>query len=266
MISAVLKPPHYVVGQISPEQFIAEHTFLYVIKGIMRCYDGSKIYVFRSGDCGLGRRNRLSRYKKEKEDGELEKVFVFFDEQFLKKFQEKHKKKITNFTSKDTIVRINPDERIAIFIRSLLPYYKRGGKIDSEFADIKREELLMILLQSRPELSGIFFDYGIPAKINLEKFMNLNYKFNVSIGRFAYLTGRSLSSFKRDFKDIFNETPARWLVQRRLQEAHFLIHKKGRKPADIYLDLGFETLSHFSYAFKKQFRITPTQLTGRTRK
>lgn len=30
--------------------------------------------------------------------------------------------------------------------------------------------------------------------------MNRNYKFNVSIKRFAYVAGRGLSAFKRDFK------------------------------------------------------------------
>jgi AraC-like DNA-binding protein len=100
----------------------------------------------------------------------------------------------------------------------------------------------------------------MPEKINLEEFMNRNYTFNVHIGRFAYLTGRSLSAFKRDFKTIFHETPGHWLIQRRLQEAHFLIEKKNKKASEIYLDLGFEDLSHFSSAFKKLFGLRPTQL------
>jgi len=120
--------------------------------------------------------------------------------------------------------------------------------------------LLIILLQNQSELAGVFFDFDRPEKINLEGFMNRNFKFNVSIERFAYLTGRSISAFKRDFKDIFNTTPSRWLMQKRLQEAHFLIEKKAQKPSDIFQDLGFETLSHFSFAFKKQFKTSPTDL------
>jgi AraC family transcriptional regulator, exoenzyme S synthesis regulatory protein ExsA len=45
-----------------------------------------------------------------------------------------------------------------------------------------------------------------------------------------------------------------------LEEAHYLINKKNKKPSDIYLDLGFEDLSHFSFAFKKLFGYPPTQL------
>ena len=266
MSTAATKMPDYVIGEISPEQFIADHTFLYIIKGIMRCYDGSKTYVFRSGDYGLARKNRLGRYKKEKEDGELEKVFVFFDEKFLRMFQQKHQSKPTDIKSPDTMVPIERSDLLPHFIQSLLPYYRGGGKIDPPFADIKREELLVILLRNQPELAGVFFDFGVPQKINLEEFMNRNFKFNVSLQRFAYLTGRSLSAFKRDFKAIFHETPNRWLVRKRLQEAYFLIDENKKKPSDIYLDLGFEDLSHFSFTFKKLFGLAPTQLLSQTKK
>jgi AraC-like DNA-binding protein len=249
----------YKIGVITPEQFIAEHTFAYIIKGEMHLYDGSNSHVLRSGDYGLSRKNRLIRFKKEKENGELEKVFVFFDEAFLKRFQQKHKPATTKFFSDDTLVRIPIHELIPHFVRSLLPYYDHGV-IKEPFADVKREELLLILLQADPSLAGLFFDYGIPEKINIEEFMHRHFKFNVSMERFAYLTGRSLSAFKRDFKQTFNDSPGNWLMQRRLQEAYFLLDKMHRKPSDIYLDLGFETLPHFSYAFKKRFGIAPTSV------
>jgi len=260
MSTPVNKAPGYVLGEISPEQFIAEHTFLYVIKGLMQVYDGSQVHAFRSGQYGMGRKNRLARYMKEKEDGQLEKVFVFFDEAFLKRFYEKYPVKIIPYASTDTFVPINTHALIPNFIHSLLPYYKGGGHIEAPFTDVKREELLLILLQQQPDLSGLLFDFGIPQKINLEAFMNQHFRFNVSMQRFAYLTGRSLSAFKRDFKTIFNTTPSHWLVQRRLQEAYFLIDQKKQKPSDIYIELGFETLAHFSYTFKKQFGVTPTEL------
>jgi len=253
---------HYVGSEISPEQFIAEHTFVYIIKGIMNLYDGSEHRALKAGEYCIARKNRLGRFNKYKVDGELEKVFVFFDEDFLRRFQEKHKSKATRFLPSSTLISINKNELIPGFIQSLRPYYDHG-KIEAAFADVKREELLIILLQSQPELAGLFFDYGTPEKINLEEFMNRNYTFNVSVERFAYLTGRSLSAFKRDFKTIFKETPNRWLVQKRLGEAHFLIEKKHKRPSDIYIDLGFEDLSHFSFAFKKLFGVAPSELLGK---
>ena len=250
---------HYVGKEISPEQFIAEHTFAYVIKGILNGYDGIEQLSLKSGECCIARKNRLARYNKLKENEELEKVFVFFDEAFLRKFQENHKNKTGAFRQSDTLIKLKQNDLLPHFINSLLPYYDHG-KIKEPFADVKREELLLILLQGQPELAGLFFDFGIPEKINIEEFMNKNFKFNVSIERFALLTGRSLSAFKRDFKSTFHDAPNHWLVKKRLQEAYFLIGKKNKKPSEIYLELGFEALPHFSYAFKKQFGMTPTAL------
>ena len=255
----------YIGPEISPEQFVPEHFFLFIAKGLMHGYDGNKNQTLSAGEYCLVIKNRLARYNKEKTNNEFEKVIIIFDEIFLKQFQVKHKTITTNYKLQNSFLQLQKSELIPNFIQSLMPYYNRSGKIDKSFADLKREELLIILLRNQPELAGVFFDFGIPEKINLEAFMNKNFKFNVSIQRFAFLTGRSLSSFKRDFKQIYNDTPNRWLTQKRLQEAYFLIDKKNKKPTEIYLDIGFEDLSHFSFAFKKQFRLTPTELRERKR-
>jgi AraC-like DNA-binding protein len=249
----------YVTDEISTEHFISEHYFVHVAKGLVILYDGNKYTELNPGQCCIARKNRLGRYYKMTENSELEKTILALDTDFLKRFQDIHKTTIPKFKSVETFIRIDKNELLPDYIRSLAPYYDHG-QITEPFANVKREELLIILLQSQPALAGLFFDYGIPGKINIEEFMMQNYKFNVSIDRLAFLTGRSLSAFKRDFNQTFHQTPSRWLVKKRLTEAHFLIQKKKQKPSDIYLDLGFETLSHFSFAFKKLFGLTPTEL------
>ncbi|GAB4045593.1 helix-turn-helix domain-containing protein [Spirosoma litoris] len=250
----------FVGPAISPEQFITEHFFLFLAKGTMNGYDGNKHYILSPGESCLVRKNRLARYNKIKTNNEFEKVIIFFDEPFLKNFQQKHTITLKKHPSKDAFIRIKKDKLINSFLLSLEPYYNGSGIISTTFSDLKREELLLILLALQPELSDVLFDYGVPGRVDLEAFMQKNYKFNVNVKRFAFLTGRSLSAFKRDFKTIFDETPNRWLVKRRLQEARFLIEEKGQKSTDIYQDLGFEDLSHFSFAFKKEFGATATEL------
>lgn len=250
----------YLGPEISPEQFVPEHFFLFLAKGLITGYDGSKKYELKSGESCIVKKNHLARYHKQKYNGDFEKVVVIFDKAFLKTFQDKHQIKISTSEEEDAFILLKRDSMITNFISSLSAYYNDEGKIDEKFSNIKREELLLILLQKQPELYPIFFDFGHPEKINLEEFMNRNYKFNVSIERFAYLTGRSISAFKRDFKDIFHDTPSRWLVKKRLEEAYFLIERKGKKPTDIYIDLGFEDLSHFSFAFKKKYGLVPSLL------
>ncbi|WP_432714130.1 helix-turn-helix domain-containing protein [Pedobacter sp.] len=99
------------------------------------------------------------------------------------------------------------------------------------------------------------FDFSEPYKIDLEGYMNRHFSYNVPLVQFAKLTGRSLSTFKRDFEKIFHATPEKWLQKKRLDMAHYLISQKNRKPTDVYLEVGFENLSHFSTAFKKEFGV-----------
>lgn len=251
----------YMGPEISPEQFVPEHIFIFLVKGKIEGYDGLQKHSLHAGQCCLIRKNRLARYDKHEEDeGRFEKVVVVFEESFLKNFQERHRIQATKNADKGAFMRIPDHPLIHPFILSLKPYYESTGRIREPYATIKREELLLILLEAQPSLAAILFDFGIPQKIDLEKFMNGHYKFNVSIERLAYMTGRSLSAFKRDFEKIFNDTPGRWLLQKRLQEAYFLIMKKKQKPSSFYLDLGFEDLSHFSFVFKKKFGMNASEL------
>ena len=246
--------------EISPEHFIPDPVFVYITTGELRAHDGHKSYVLKAGEYCLVRKNQLVRYEKEKGKPEFGRVVICFEESFLKAFQEKHKISLSQISFADAFVTIPENKLILDFICSLKPYCDEAGRINETFAAVKYEELLLILLQNQPELASLFFTYGMPGKVDLEEFMNKNYIFNTSIQNFAFLTGRSLSVFKRDFQKIFHSTPNRWLVQKRLQEAYFLIERKNKKPVDIYLALGFENLSHFSFAFRMLFGYTPTAL------
>lgn len=242
------------------EQFIPDHLFLYLSKGKVSFFDGNETYTYRAGDCCIARKNHLVKFLLRSNEGDFEPVMFCFDEPFLQQFYQKHQSKAQIFTSNRAIIDVGKTELLDLFIQSLKPYHQGVMQLDDAFEDVKYEELLIILLKKQPELAGILFDFAQPQKINLEAFMLRNFRFNVSLSRFAYLTGRSLSAFKRDFKAIFKETPSRWLVKKRLQESYFLIKNQKQKPSDIYIGLGFESLSHFSVAFKKQFGIVPTAL------
>ena len=90
--------------------------------------------------------------------------------------------------------------------------------------------------------------------------MRQNFRFNLGLQQLAYLTGRSLATFKRDFHHVFRSSPARWLYQQRLAEAHYLLQEQHQRPSDVYHAVGFESLAHFSHAFKQFFGRTPSSV------
>jgi AraC-like DNA-binding protein len=104
------------------------------------------------------------------------------------------------------------------------------------------------------------FDKARTYEKFLEEFILKNFHRHASIKHFPRLSGRSLTSFKRDFFETFRTSPGTWLKDKRLSEAYYLIKKKSQKPQDIYLDLGFENLSHFYTSFKQKYGHTPTEI------
>ncbi len=127
----------------------------------------------------------------------------------------------------------------------------------------KLEESILALTEEEPALRDWLLDLDAQEKIDLVPFMQQNYKFNVPVTKFAELTGRSLSTFQRDFQRSFGTNAGKWLLKRRLQAAHEVISERNAAPGDIYLDLGFEDLAHFSRSFKKEFGVNPSVLLRR---
>lgn len=143
---------------------------------------------------------------------------------------------------------------------SLIPYFDLQENFPEHIAALKINEAINILRFIDPEIDNVLSDFREPGKIDLVDFMEKNYMFNMPLEKFGYLMGRSLSTFNRDFRKAFNRAPQKWLTQKRLELAHYQLAEKHKKPVEVYLESGFEDLSHFSFAFKKEFGYAPSTL------
>ncbi|SFD58774.1 AraC-type DNA-binding protein [Chitinophaga sp. CF118] len=251
----------YVSRSREGEQFVKDHVFSYHIAGTLIMNDGNKEYIFGEGDFRFLRKNHLVKFAKQPQvNGEYKSLSIYLDQQTLRNFSMEYGYKAEKWTGAESIISLQPDPLYKGYLDSLKPYDQITRAGNENLVALKLKEAILLLLHTRPDLKDVLFDFSEPDKIDLEGFMQQNYHFNVELKRFAYLTGRSLTTFKRDFEKIFHSTPSRWLQQRRLQEAHYLIKEKGKAPSDVYLDLGFEDLSHFSFAFKKMYGVGPSKI------
>jgi AraC family transcriptional regulator, exoenzyme S synthesis regulatory protein ExsA len=242
------------------EQFVHEHALGYLISGESHFFTSEGTIIARSGSIGLVRRNQLIKSTKmPAADGEAFKsINIYLSQEFLRKYAADNKiEPVGRYTGSNTM-QLPADPFLIGYFNSLIPYFEQKLQPSESMSEIKTKEAVELLLRIKPDLKYFLFDFSEPHKIDLEAFMNKNYMYNVPAGQFAKLTGRSLAGFKRDFMKVFNTPPGQWLQQKRLSEAHFLITNKGRKPSEVYLDVGFENLSHFSYAFKKQYGVAPS--------
>lgn len=245
------------------ENFVDHHTLTYQISGTLTLFDGRKEYVSNKGLLRLVRGNRLMKFIKNPDAKEpFQSLSIYLAPDFLKEFAATHPYQCNKHHKLDPVLTLKKDRWLENYLQSVQDYVEQNALEDPFLTDAKLKEGLLLLLRLNPEIGDVLFDFSEPYKIDLRAFMQEYYSFNVRMERFAYLTGRSLATFKRDFQKEFGISPGRWLTKRRLEEAYKLLSETTKTPSDIYLDLGFEDLSHFSFAFKKQFGIVPSKLNG----
>ncbi len=90
--------------------------------------------------------------------------------------------------------------------------------------------------------------------------MEDNFTFNLKLEEFARLSNRSLSAFKRDFQKVFNNTPGKWLMEKRLNHAMHLLTNQKKTVSEASFEAGFENQSHFSRAFRNHFGFAPATM------
>lgn len=239
--------------------FFDYNTLVLQVSGRFSLETSEENVSMEGGSMLLIRKNQLGEITKTPLHEDYKTIVIILKEEMLRTIAlEQHIGSVPKYTGANNVI-IPENEFLRGFFQSIIPYVQHSEQgIAGALGELKIKEAVQLLLHIKPELKEFLFDFSEPHKIDLEKFMVNNYHYNVPVEKFAHLTGRSLAGFKRDFSKIFSMAPRHWLQEKRLAEARRLIEKKNQKPSAIYLDLGFESLSHFSSAFKKRFGKAPT--------
>ncbi len=256
-----IKLSHYEGGVFKTETIFEHHMLVWFISGETRMVQADATHLFGAGDIFLIPRNQPATIINAPHKGEPHKTVVMhLTEERLKGFYNRNKPFSSRKMKLPHIRSFNRHPLLESCLASLIPYFDLKEPLPQNIANIKIEEAISILRTIDASVDDLLADFEEPGKINLSDFMEKNYMFNMTLEKFGYLTGRSLTTFKRDFKKGFRTTPQKWLTQKRLELAHYQLAEKKRRPVDVYFEVGFENLSHFSFAFKKQFGYAPTEL------
>ena len=239
-----------------------EHTLIYLQSGELEINERGHITNLKAGDCAFIRRDNQVMLQKYIKEGQPYQSFVLkFSRNFLRKcYQEADKKIVTeNARRNDASLYVLPSERpdIKSLFDSVIPYFEMNVQPSEELLKLKMIEGIYVLLNTDKNLCASLFDFTEPWKIDILDFLNDNYMYDLSFDEIAGYTGRSLATFKRDFRKISDLTPQKWLMKKRLEVAHDLIKNQGRKVSEVCFDVGFKNLSHFSKIYKNTFGYSP---------
>lgn len=241
-----------------------EYALNYVYSGEMILDNGTEKIHVRKGECVfIPRDHRITMYKKTYNGERYCGIFLMFTRNFLRDMYGKldlNKSDMNKQKMIGGVMLLPKTVELASLFASMTPYLNPDVKPKDNFMELKLQEGVMALLAMDERFIPTLFDFNEPWKIDILGFMEKNYMCDLSIEEIAHYTGRSLATFKRDFKKISTLTPEKWLIQKRLERAYDLMKSGQKKVVEVCSEVGFRNPSHFSTAFKKYFGMSPTEM------
>lgn len=189
----------------------------------------------------------------------LKAFLIFFDSSVISAFLSSVEP--SSLAKPSAFSPIQGDKLIQHYFQSILLL---GQDKSHSFALIETKLLELLHLLTR-------LDKAFPAKLyhanqsessnkrNLKRLLSSRDIISLSISDIAHLSGRSMSTFSRDFKALYDTTPKQWLLEKRLLKAQSLLDETDLTVTYIATELGYDNVSHFIKAFKDKYDITPKQ-------
>lgn len=189
-------------------------------------------------------------------------VFVvhFFPEILQQIFHEEVEVFQKNSTSNQYTYRISQKNVIDHFIQSLDFYFENPKMASQEILYLKVKELVLLLLQTEAAASimDLYSHLFTPQKASISEVMATHLFSNLTLEQLASLAGQSLSTFKREFKKHFGDSPANYIRNKRMAKAADLLAYSSYSISEISFQIGYEDSSYFSRAFQQKFEVLPS--------
>lgn len=202
----------------------------------------------------------------EKEEGEGWCVMVFFmPDAFLKQLINEHRNSLplNNLPEAgiDHVLPLDVNELSKSFFFSMLRYFSQTHPPPENLLELKFKELVLSLLSNKKNQRFLSYLCNLSSDKHpsIEEVMQNNYAVKLTLAEYAKLTCKSIPTFKRDFKKTFKDTPAKWVMKKRLSLAVELLENTPLSISEITFECGFENQTHFSRVFKERFGVSPSQ-------
>ena len=241
--------------------FLEQHLLYVVLGGSVKLTCGRQMWTVGKNEMILLRRAQSVSYEKHgsEETGLFESQLFAINDELLKDFLTSQQVQIPVITE-EYGTQVSPmSERLVAYCWSLAPYFNDPSQVNPGLLRLKVMELLYNVMDCSKNIFRQMLQLRHPVKTDIHRVVEENYTSPISLDELAYLSGRSLSSFKREFQDIYGEPPARWIREKRLSKAHEMLRSSNLSVADVAYSLGFENPTHFSRIFKQQYGIAPSR-------
>ena len=244
---------------------IRENALVYVARGSLDVLiDGVAVTSVAENECVFVRKDHRMTIMHHSADniGYHLSIFLFFPRQLLFEYYKTlHESDLPEKVerSKQCFLKISKSSLLVSLFESFRPYWVSGERPEKHWLRIRELEAIRLLLRQDKSVYASLFDFTSRWRLDILDFMEKNYKYDLSIEDIANYTGRSLATFKRDFKKLSDLSPRNWLTERRLKAARHLLSTTDWPIYKIMKESGFKNFSHFSRCYRAHFGETPSE-------
>lgn len=194
-------------------------------------------------------------------EGSFKSLLFYFDDSLIHDFLASTKVSEISREAVPDHLKFGVVPALSYFAESLMSLYQNHDLNQKPFVNLKILELLHLLnsLVQAQAFANFLFRLTLPKKRNLKHFMEQNFDKPLKVEDYAYLTGRSVSSFRRDFKSFYDLTPQKWLKERRLEKALGILNERELSVTELAYEVGYENISYFIKEFRSKVGQSPKQ-------
>ena len=162
--------------------------------------------------------------------------------------------------SRKGMAKIKRNELFSRYIESILFYFENPDLVTDEIMVLKIKELLLLLNNTKEagHIHQILSNLFLPQTMAFKEVIEENLYNDLSINELSVLSNMSISSFKREFKRVYDDSPASYIRNKKLEKAAALLSHSKEQISIVAYDSGFNDLSHFSKLFKKKYQMAPS--------
>lgn len=232
------------------------NTFSFLLKGQKEVFcnktpiiiDNSSFLLMKKGNCLMTEKLALS-------NSTYQSLLFFVSDQAIQQFIIQNK--ISPTSNNKVIYSFKYDSFLEKFVSGLSEICELKPVLQEKLLIHKFEELMIYLIATHNDHFLSSFTKSQTNQHQLTSIVEGNKHQKLSLKELAFLCNMSISTFKREFQKIYHQSPSKWFQEKRLEHAQFLLQKE--RPSDIYEQIGYESLSNFTQAFKTKYGITPKQ-------
>lgn len=242
-----------------------EACFAYVLEGESQAYSEKEALSAQAHEALLSKcGNFVTKLISGSKNGLYSTITVHFHEEVIKKV---YADSLPQFLKQRTgnespnMIKVEASGLVRQYMENVRSYFQAPDLISDELLILKLKEIILLLIQTKnsPLMLEMMQNLFCRRTYNFKEIIEAHLFSDISLAELASLTSHSLSAFKREFSRIYTDTPASYIIKKRVERVAEVLLVSDDPVSHIAYDCGFKNPAHLSKVFKLKYGVSPSE-------